>query len=210
MKYFFQCSCNIWTLYTSQYKCLCTAILLSLCSRFVRLYFTVKCFYIFLCIVVLLSNYLHIWEQKSPMFYFVIFQIPDRPLYLFVVGILVSKRTFGLPQYSNNQYSPPPIHRQITPRGTLKMNIKKFIFNWLFYEFHLFWTFSPNLILRIVPRSPSPPTASISWLNCRSKFKKFYKILFTVNFLQQEVWNCTSCLQILLQKNLNSFLAENS
>ena len=47
--------------------------------------------------------------------------------------------------------------------------------------------FPLNLILQIDLFPPSPLAAFISRLNCRSKFQNFYKILFTLNFLQQKV-----------------------
>ena len=103
IKSFFQCIWNIRTFYTSRYACLCAALLLSVCSRFGRLYFMVECFYTFLCSVVLVRNYFHNSVQEIRKFYFIIFQLAIQPTYLYVVGITVFKRTLGFPTFSQNQ-----------------------------------------------------------------------------------------------------------
>jgi hypothetical protein len=91
-------------LHTSRYTFLCAAILLSLFSQFGRLYFNVKCFYSFLCSVVLPRNYFYISLQENRKIYFVIFRTEARLTYLYVVGIIVPKT--GYLQFSHNQFSP--------------------------------------------------------------------------------------------------------
>ena len=156
--------------YTNWHICLCAATILALCSRFGRLYFMVKCFYTLLCSVVQMRNYFHISEQESRKFSFLIYQIAVRPLYLCLFGIIIFKRTQDFPQFSYNQVF-FPIHRKTTSCDTLKIKIMKFIFNGLFYEFYFVLIFSLNLVLRIVPFLPSPPTAFISSFNFRSIFR---------------------------------------
>ena len=144
-------------IYTSRCTCLCAATFLSLCSRFGRLYFMLKCFYTFLCSVVLLRNYFHNSEQESRKFSFVFYQTAVRPHYLCLFfWIIIFNRTKDFPQFSQNQVPPPPIHHKIISCDTLKMKIIKFIFNGRLYEFYFLWIFSLNLVLWIVPFPPFP------------------------------------------------------
>jgi hypothetical protein len=98
----------------------------------------VKCFYTFLCSVLLLRNYFYITVQEIRKFYCVILQPAVRLHYVYVDGIIVFKRTLGFPQFSHNQAYFSPIQLTTTHCDTPKMKIMKFLFKRRFYEFYFF------------------------------------------------------------------------
>ena len=63
-----------------------------------------------------------------------------------------------------------PIHRKTKPCDTLRWILRSLFLTGRFMNFTFLWIFSPNLILRTVPFTPSPPTAFISTLDLLSKF----------------------------------------
>ena len=131
---------NLRTFYTSRYASLCTALLLSLCSRFCRLCFMEECFYTFLCSVLLVRNYFHNSVHERRKFYFGIFQIAVRPAYLYVVGIIVSKRTLIFPQIWNNHVVfpyPPVIYK--------RWKLPSLFLTGFFINFIFFLNFYPKL-----------------------------------------------------------------
>jgi hypothetical protein len=81
-----------------------------------------------------------------------------------------------LPTFLTKSIFFPLIHPTSTHYNRLMRKIMMFLsigrFNEFYYYYYFFlWKGTPILILRIVPCTPSPPTAFINRLNCRSIFQ---------------------------------------
>jgi hypothetical protein len=100
-------------------------LLIYLCSRFGRLHVKVKSFYTFLCSVLQLSNYFHNSLQEIHKLYSVILQPADRLSHLYIVGIILFKKTLSFPQFSLNQAYFFPLYLKTTPFDKLKMKSMK-------------------------------------------------------------------------------------